>query len=93
MKMQNLLRGGLLSVALLGAGVLVAQRPVENIDPNRHPNLAEAQKHIMQAYDKCDAAQQANKDQLGGHAENAKKHLVEADHELKLAAEYAEHHK
>lgn len=93
MRTQNLLRAATLSIALIAAGVLVAQKPVENIDPHRHSNLADAQRFVIQAYDKCDAAQQANKDQLGGHAENAKKHLVAADQELKLAADYADHHK
>ena len=48
---------------------------------------------FQQAYDKAVEAQKANKDELGGHAEKAKQHLVEADQELKLAAEYADHRK
>jgi hypothetical protein len=71
----------------------LAQRPAANIDPNKHPNLAEAQHHIQAAYEKAEEAQKANKDELGGHAEKAKQHLVEADQELKLAAEYADHRK
>lgn len=93
MTRKKFLLGGLLSAALICGGVLFAQRPVENIDPHRHPNLAEAQHHIQQAYDKADEAQKANKDELGGHAEKAKEHLVEADRELKMAAEFADHHR
>ena len=79
--------------ALICGSVLFAQRPATNIDPNKHPNLAEAQHHIQQAFDKAEEAQKANKEELGGHAEKAKQHLVEADQELKLAAEYADHRK
>jgi len=84
---------GLFCGALLCAGVLSAQKPVENIDPNKHANLAAAQRFIVQAYDKAVEAQKENKDQLGDHAEKAKQHLVEADQELKAAAEYADHRK
>ena len=77
--------------ALICGGALFAQRPATNIDPNKHRNLAEAQHFIQQAYDKEKEAQKANKENLGGHAEKAKQHLVEADQELKLAAEYADH--
>ena len=54
-------------LALIGVGF--AQRPETNIDPARHPNLAEAQHHILQAFEKIDEAQRTNNDQLGGHAE------------------------
>ena len=77
--------------AFFGAGVLVAQRPVENIDSHRHPNLAEAQHHLQQAWGKTDEAQRENKDELGGHAQRAKEHMEAADHELKEAAEFADH--
>jgi len=66
-----------------------AQRPATDIDPGRHPNLAEAQHHIMQAFEKVEEAQKANHDQLGGHAEKAKQLLDQASRELKLAAEFA----
>jgi hypothetical protein len=79
--------------ALFCSGALFAQRPATNIDPNKHDHLAAAQHFIPQAYDKAVEAQKANKDELGGHAEKAKDHLVAADQELKLAAEYADHRK
>lgn len=79
------------AAVLLCAGIALAQAPVINIDNSRHPNLAEAQQHIQQAYQKISQAQGANKDRLGGHAEKAKQLLAEASRELKAAAEYANH--
>jgi uncharacterized protein HemX len=79
-----------LGLALMG--VAFAQRPETDIDPNRHANLAEAQHHVVQAYQKIVEAQQANKEQLGGHAEKAIRLLEQANHELKEAAEFANHH-
>jgi len=81
----------LLAGAFFGAGVLVAQRPVENIDPHRHSNLADAQRHLIQAWNKTEEAQRENKDELGGHAQRAKEHIEAADRELKEAAEFADH--
>ena len=93
MTRNKLLLSVLSGTALICSSALFAQRPVTNIDPNKHGNLAAAQHFILQAYDKAEEAQKANKDELGGHAEKAKQHLVEADQELKLAAEYADHRK
>lgn len=93
MTRAKMLLGGLLSVALIGGGALFAQRPFEGIDPHKHANLAEAQHHIQQAYEKTGEAQKEYKEELGGHAEKAKEHLMEADKELKLAAEYVDHRK
>jgi F0F1-type ATP synthase membrane subunit b/b' len=80
-----------LAVSLAFIGVTFAQRPETDIDPARHPNLAEAQHHILQAAEKIDEAQKMNKDELGGHAEKAKQLLDQASRELKEAAEYADH--
>ena len=79
--------------ALACSAALYAQRPAENIDPHRHPALAEAQRHIMQAWDKTAEAMKANKEELGGHAYKAQQLLEQADHELKEAAEVADHRK
>ena len=65
------------------------QGPETNIDASKHPNLAEAQHQIAAACQKIDAAQQANKDELGGYGEKAKELLAQASRELKEAAEYA----
>jgi hypothetical protein len=70
-------------------GVMFAQGPVVNIDRYRHGNLAAAQSSIVQAYQSINQAQQANNDQLGGHAQRAKDLLVQADQELRLAANVA----
>jgi hypothetical protein len=77
---------------LVCGGALFAQRPVTNINPQKHPNLAEAQRHLQEAWGKADEAQKENKEGLGGHAQKAKEHMEAADQELKAAAEYADHH-
>ena len=82
-----------LVLALLCAGMLFAQeRPADNIDPQRHPNLAEAQKLCNRAYDKLVEAQGANQFDMNGHAQKAKDLLVEASHEMKAAALAANKH-
>jgi len=72
--------------ATLVAGTVSAQRPRENVNPARHPNLAAAQRFVDQAFNKITEAQKANEFDLGGHAEKAKGLLDEANRELKLAA-------
>ncbi|MGB7754094.1 MAG: hypothetical protein WCF88_21260 [Candidatus Acidiferrales bacterium] len=62
--------------------------PVQNIDPDRHGNLATAQGDIVDAYQRIQMAQGANNGQLGGHAARAKDLLAQADAELKAAAEF-----
>ena len=62
--------------------------PVKNIG-SKHPNLAEAQQFISDAYDRVSAAQKANEFDLGGHAAKAKDFLEQASQELKLAAQHA----
>lgn len=93
MKQRSVYLAAALAVCLAFIGVAIAQRPETNIDPKRHPNLAEAQHHILQAFEKIDQAQSANKDRLGGHAEKAKQLLDQASRELKDAAEFANQHK
>ncbi len=82
------------SVALMCGGVMFAQAPVVNIDAHKHPNLAGAQNNIVQAYQLVERAQSANRDELGGHAQKAKELLMQADAELRAAANVsnAEHH-
>jgi hypothetical protein len=62
-----------------------AQAPVVNIG-DRHGNLREAQRNIVEAYRMIDEAQRANDGQLGGHAQRAKDLLTQADYELRQAA-------
>ena len=92
MKRKSLYLAAVLAVGLIFVTISLAQRPVTNIDAARHPNLAEAQHHLVQAFEKIEEAQKANKDELGGHAEKAKELLDQASRELKEAAEYADHH-
>jgi hypothetical protein len=92
LKTKNLFFTSVLAGLLVCAGIALAQAPGVTIDPSKHGNLAEAQHHIVQAYQKIDEAQAANNEDLGGHAEKAKQLLSEADRELKEAAEYANHH-
>ena len=92
MKQRSLCVVGIIVFALVFMGMTFAQHPETKIDPARHPNLAAAQHHIDEAIEKIDAAQSANKDELGGHAEKSKQLLGEASRELKEAANYADHH-
>jgi len=93
MKLRSIYAVGVIAIALAFMGMTFAQKPVMNIDPAKHANLAAAQHHISEAYEKIQEAQHANKDELGGHAEKALDLLSQADHELKEAAEYKDHHK
>ena len=79
----------LLAVALVLSGIALAQKPVENINPNNHPNLAAAQRLAAESYEKIVAAQKANDYDMQGHADKAKELLVQVNQELKKAAEAA----
>jgi hypothetical protein len=68
--------------------VVYLQAPVVNIG-NRHGNLRNAQQNIVQAYQRVERAQAANDGQLGGHAQRAKELLIQADIELRQAANVA----
>jgi hypothetical protein len=89
MKISKSLAGAILAVALIGGGVAVAQKPVDNVSGKRHPNLAAAQRLSQQAFEKITAAQQANEWDMDGHAAKAKDLLDQANQQLKLAAEAA----
>ena len=80
---------GALGLLLVVGGVAVAQRPKENISAGRHPNLAAAQRLSQQAWEKINAAQEANEWDMQGHAQKAKELLDQANRELKAAAEAA----
>lgn len=79
-------------IALSSMGSLFAGGPVENIDPHRHGNLAAAQSYIVQAYERINRAQKENHDELGGHAQKAKELLIQADIELRKAANVSNEH-
>jgi hypothetical protein len=89
MTKKSLLISTALYATIACVSVTFAQAPVVNIDSHRHGNMAAAQKFIVQAYQKLDAAQRDNDDQLGGHAQRAKDLLAQADVEIRLAANVA----
>ena len=79
----------LAAVVALAACAVSAQVPVQNIDPERHGNLAAAQRLVVQAFERLSDAQVANDYQLGGHVARAKDLLRQANEEIKLGAEAA----
>jgi hypothetical protein len=82
------------SLLLLTGGLVFAQRPpVRNVNPNRHPNLAAAQRLCLQAFEKIVAGQRANEWDLNGHAQKAKELLDQVNHEIKEAAEASNENK
>jgi F0F1-type ATP synthase membrane subunit b/b' len=91
MPRKRVLSGSMLGIALLFGSLVYAQMkpPAENISPKRHPNLAAAQRLCDQAFEKIQAAQQANEFDMDGHARKAKELLDQASRELKQAAETA----
>jgi hypothetical protein len=86
MIMRRVVFTGLLSGLLVCSGLVLAQKPAQNVSPKRHPNLAAAQRLSEQAYQKVIAAQQANEWDMNGHAQKAKELLDEVNKELKQAA-------
>jgi cellobiose-specific phosphotransferase system component IIA len=84
--MKTIFKGVLSAVLIVSAGVASAQTPVQNIEPQRHGNLAAAQELVTGAFDRLSEAQFANHDALGGHAVRAKELLRQANEEIKLAA-------
>ena len=76
-------------IATVAACAASAQMPMQNIDPQRHGNLAAAQNLVVQAFERLSDAQAANNYQLGGHVARAKDLLRQANEEIKLAAETA----
>ena len=71
---------------LLLVAVATAQKPVRNVNPAVHPNIAAAQRLSQQAYEKIRAAQQANEWDMQGHAQHAKELLEQVNNELRAAA-------
>lgn len=93
MTKQNVVITLILCIASAFVGTMFGQGPVVNIDRRRHVNLAAAQSYIVQAYQMLDKAQQANEDRLGGHAQRAKDLLMQADGEIRQAANAANEHR
>ena len=83
----------LTAASLVLVSIALAQAPVDNINPQTHPNLAAAQRLSTQAYQKIVAAQQANDWDMAGHAQKAKDLLEQVNRELKAAALAANDHR
>jgi hypothetical protein len=71
---------------VLLCGVTLAQEPVEDINPKYHPNLAQAQRLVVQANHYVAEAQKINNYDMKGHAEKARELLVQVNQELRAAA-------
>jgi hypothetical protein len=76
-----------IGMALVGG--YAAARPADNVSAKRHPNIAAAQRLVIEAFEKVSAAQKANEFDMQGHAAKAKQLLDDANTELKQAAEAA----
>lgn len=90
MKYRVSVGSAILAVAMVAGGAMLAQSPVNNINPSRNPDLAAAQRLVTQAFEKITAAQKANKYDMKGHAARAKELLIQANQELKTAAAIAD---
>jgi hypothetical protein len=103
MNSKLLLIGGLLAIVIMGCATQAQQYgppaqydgppqgygnegPAVNIG-ERHGNLRNAQINIVQAYHFVQMSQHDNHGQLGGHAQHAKDLLMQADAELRAAAD------
>lgn len=91
MELRKIVLASSLALGTIGAVAGIAQKPVENVNPGRHPNLAAAQRLIDQAYQKIGDAQRANEFDMGGHAQKAKELLDQANREIGQAARAANH--
>ena len=86
---KSLVRAFVIATAIAAPlTIAFAKGPANNIG-QRHPNLAAAQDLVGKAFDRIEAAQNANEFDLGGHATRAKEALKVAADEMKLAAEAA----
>jgi hypothetical protein len=90
MKVRLSVGSAALAIGLVAGGAILAQGPANNVNPSRNPNLAAAQKLVTQAFEKITIAQQANKEDMKGHASKAKELLIQANKELKIAADIAD---
>ena len=82
---KDMLIGFTLGMVLSASMLSLAQAPAVDIG-NRHGNLRAAQQYILSAWQRIGQAQRDNDGQLAGHAQRAKNLLVEANEELRLAA-------
>jgi hypothetical protein len=78
-----------ISGAMLFCGLILAQEPAVDINPKVHPNLAQAQRLVVEANHYVAEAQKDNRYDMQGHAEKARQLLAQVNLELKAAAEAA----
>jgi len=88
MTKQSLMINTILSAALL-CTVMVAQEPAVDINSERHPNLAKAQRLVNEANKYVLDAQKDNRYDMHGHATKARQLMIQVNAELKAAAEDA----
>lgn len=69
----------LAAALLLPSGAMSADKPVVNVNPKTHPNLARAQKQAQQAYRSIVAALKSNEGDMEGHAQKAKELLEQVN--------------
>lgn len=81
-----------MSLVALGASLVAAGAAFAGPEAG-HPNIIAAREHAQAAIEKLKAAQVANEYDMGGHAAKAEKLLHEAEEQMRLAAEAANHHK
>ena len=91
MTRNSIFLGAAAAAALALGATCLAELPADNVNGGRHPHLLEAQRLCTQAYEQISVAQKANEFELGGHAEKAKQLLEQANRELQMAAEAADH--
>ena len=79
-----------MTLVALGASLVAAGAAFAGPEAG-HPNIIAARENAQAAIEKMKAAQAANEYDMGGHAAKAEKLLHEAEQEMKMAAEAANH--
>ncbi len=79
-----------LTLAALGTALIAAGTAYAGPEAG-HPNIIAAREAAQTAIEKMKAAQAANEYDMHGHAAKAEKLLHEAEQEMKMAAEAANH--
>lgn len=86
MKIRNMLSVvAAMAIAFAGGAYTMAQvHDWHDVDRVHH--------HVLDALHELQKARQANYYNMGGHGERAEQFLVQAEHELDLAVQYAQTH-
>lgn len=78
------------TIGLMIASSVVSVSAYATVNAAKHPQMAQAQNLISQAYAQVTAAQNAHNYNLGGHGDNAKNLLMQASAEIDAAAAAAD---